>query len=107
MERITKVFFDPLARTKVQIRALLEHIPIGSAHPFSPERILLTRTATGIEEIDISSYSEKHFFNAVDLGEIGQMLQTRMTKFAELRIFNDEYTVQQAQTSTFKVRIVG
>jgi hypothetical protein len=82
MERVTKVFFDPLATTKGQIRALLEGLPIGSAHPFSPEHLLLCRTATGIEEIDISSYSEKHFFNAVDLGELGQTLQTRMTKFS-------------------------
>ncbi|KUJ08263.1 uncharacterized protein LY89DRAFT_339205 [Mollisia scopiformis] len=106
MERVTKVFFDPLATTKVQIRALLEKLPVGSAHPFSPERRLLCRTATGINEIDISSYSENHFFNAVDLGELGQTLQTRMTKFAgQLRVFNAEYTVQQAPTSTFKVPI--
>lgn len=82
MERITKVFFDPLATTKAQIRALLQDLPIGSAHPFSPERLLLCRTSKGIDEIDISSYSEKHFYNAVDLGEIGHTLQTRMTKFS-------------------------
>ncbi|CZR66263.1 uncharacterized protein PAC_16164 [Phialocephala subalpina] len=106
MERITKVFFDPLAATKRQVRALLQDLPIGSAHPFSPERLLLCRTASGIDEIDISSYSEKHFYNAVDLGELGQTLQTRMTKFSsQLRIFNDEYTVQQAPASIFKVPI--
>lgn len=106
MERITKVFFNPLAKTKLHIRTFLEDLPIGSAHPFSPDRVLLLRTATGIDEIDISSYPEQHFFNAVDLGEIGQTLQTRMTKFtSQLQVFNDEYTVQQAPTSTFKVPI--
>lgn len=141
MEGVTKVFFDPLATTKAKIRELLEGLPVGSAHPFSPERLLLCQTATGISEIDISSYPERHFFNAVDLGELGQTLQTRMTKFeSQLRkshfsmtstefkshnlsyhfsqavpilfpnlltcyigAFNDEYTVQQCPTSTFKV----
>lgn len=82
MERVTKVFFDPLATSKTQIRALLEDLPAGSAHPYSPERLLLLRTASGIDELDISSYPEKHFFNAVDLGELGETLQTRMTKFS-------------------------
>jgi hypothetical protein len=82
MLTFSKVVFDPLAITKAQIRALLNNLPIGSAHPFSPERLLLCRAATGVEEIDISSYPESHFFNAVDLGELGQTLQTRMTKFA-------------------------
>lgn len=107
MDRITKVLFDPLATTKAQIRALLqeENVAIGTAHPFSPEKILLHRNATGIEEIDISSYDEHHFFNAVDLGELGQILQTRMTCFEALKLFNNEYTVQQAPKSTFKVPI--
>jgi hypothetical protein len=105
MDRITKVFFDPLATSKSQIRAILQELPAGSAHPFSPEKLLLCRTATGIDELDISAYPESHFFNAVDLGEIGQILQTRMTKFSSLQVFNDEYTVQQAPTSTFKVPI--
>lgn len=82
MEHITKVFFDPLVATKAQVRALLQDLPVGSAHPFSPERLLLCRTATGIDEIDISSYPENHFFNAVDLGALGQTLQTRMAKFS-------------------------
>jgi hypothetical protein len=106
MDRITKVFFDPLATTKEQIKGLLKDLPVGSAHPFSPERLLLCLTATGVDEIDISSYSEKHFFNAVDLGALGQTLQSRMTKFAfRLEDFKDDYTVQQAPTSTFKVPI--
>ncbi|KAK0116246.1 hypothetical protein ONS95_013271 [Cadophora gregata] len=106
MEKITKVYFDPLVTTKAQIVALLEDLPVGSAHPFSPEKLLLCRTAGGVEEIDISSYAEDHFFKAVDLGEIGQTLQSRMTKFSNLlRIFNDEYTVMQAPASTFEVPI--
>jgi hypothetical protein len=106
MDRITKVFFDPLATTKEQIRTLLKDLPVGSAHPFSPERLLLCRTARGVDEINLSSYSEKDFFDAVDLGELGQTLQKRMTKFASrLRVINDEYTVQQAPTLTFKVPI--
>ncbi|PVH78664.1 hypothetical protein DL98DRAFT_573077 [Cadophora sp. DSE1049] len=106
MEKITKVYFDPLVTTKAQIVTLLEDLPVGSAHPFSPEKLLLCRTASGIDEIDISSYAEDHFFKAVDLGEIGQTLQARMTKFSNLlRIFNDEYTVMQAPASTFQVPI--
>ncbi|KAF4630947.1 hypothetical protein G7Y89_g7187 [Cudoniella acicularis] len=107
MERITKVFFDPLATTKAQIQAILEDLPIGSAHPFSPDRILLCRTADGIDEIDISSYPEDFFFNAVDLGELGETLLRRMAGFpTHLSVFND-YNIQQAPASTFKVPIVS
>jgi len=81
MERITKVFFNPLATTKAQIRDTLEKLSVGSAHPFSPDKVLLYRTATGIEEIDISSYPEEYFFNAIDLSELGETLQRRMTGF--------------------------
>ncbi|TVY44956.1 hypothetical protein LOCC1_G004792 [Lachnellula occidentalis] len=107
MEQITKVFFDPLATTKSQISAFLKDLPIGSAHPFSPERILLCRTTKGIREIDVSTYSEDYFFNAVDLGELGETLLRRMAGFpAYLAVFND-YTIQQAPTSTFKIPIVS
>lgn len=81
MERVRKTFFDPLAGSKHQIEEILGGLPIGSAHPFSPERILLCRTENGIEEIDISSYPEDYFFNAVDLGEMGEILLRRMAGF--------------------------
>ena len=81
MERVRKTFFNPLATTKAAIRDILEELPVGSAHPFSPERILLCRTADGIDEIDISSYPEDFFFNAVDLGEMGEILLRRMAGF--------------------------
>ncbi|TVY73239.1 hypothetical protein LSUE1_G006723 [Lachnellula suecica] len=106
MKRVTKVFFDPLASTKQEIRAFLEDLPAGSAHPFSPERVLLLRTASGIEEIDISSYSDEFFFNAVDLGELGETLLKRMAGFpSQIGLFN-EYAVQQAPSSTFQVPII-
>ena len=82
MERVRKTFFDPLAITKSQIRQLLQGLPTGSAHPFSPERILLCKTEQGvIDEIDISSYPEDFFFNAVDLGQMGEVLLNRMERF--------------------------
>jgi hypothetical protein len=81
MERVRKTFFDPLAISKTQIREVLEDLPTGSAHPFSPEQILLCRTDNGIDEIDISSYPEDFFFNAVDLGEMGEILLRRMAGF--------------------------
>lgn len=81
MERVRKTFFDPLASSKARIREILEDLPVGSAHPFSPERILLCRTDNGIEEIDISSYPEDYFFNAIDLGEMGETLLRRMAGF--------------------------
>jgi hypothetical protein len=81
MERVRKTFFDPLATSKAQIRETLAGLPVGSAHPFSPERILLCRTDSGIDEIDVSSYSEDFFFNAVDLGEMGETLLRRMAGF--------------------------
>lgn len=81
MQSVRKTFFDPLATTKAQIRDILAELPVGSAHPFSPERILLCRTEHGINEIDISSYPEDFFFNAVDLGEMGEVLLRRMTGF--------------------------
>jgi hypothetical protein len=81
MERVRKTFFDPLATSKAQIRRLLDELPVGSAHPFSPERILLHRTADGVDETDISSYPEDYFYNAVDLGEMGETLLRRMAGF--------------------------
>lgn len=89
MERIRKTFFDPLVTSKAQICELLDGLPVGSAHPFSPERVLLCRTESGIEEIDISSYPEDYFFNAVDLGEMGETLLRRMAGFvAHLSMFS-------------------
>lgn len=81
MERVRKTFFDPLATSKAQIREILEGLPAGSAHPFSPEQILLCRTVNGIDEIDISSYPEDFFFNAVDLDEMGETLLRRIAGF--------------------------
>jgi hypothetical protein len=81
IQDITKVFFDPLATTRAKIRGILEGLPVGSAHPFSPDSVLLHRTANGIEEIDISTYPEEFFFNAIDLGELGETLQRRMAGF--------------------------
>lgn len=82
MERVRKTFFDPLATSKEQIRRLLEKLPVGSVHPYSPEKILLCHTEDGITEIDLSSYSESYFFNAVDLGEMGEVLLRRMQGFS-------------------------
>jgi hypothetical protein len=82
MERITKVFFNLLARTKADIRTLLQTLPVGAAHPFNPGRLLLLLNVTGFEEIEISSYPESYFFSAVDLGDLGLTLQRRTVKFA-------------------------
>ncbi|KAH8689027.1 hypothetical protein BGW36DRAFT_391578 [Talaromyces proteolyticus] len=107
MESVRKTFFDPLATSKAQIRDILAELPIGSAHPFSPERVLLCRTDSGIDEIDISSYPEDFFFNAVDLGEMGEILLRRMAGFqSHLRVFED-FQIQQAPASTFKIPIVS
>lgn len=81
MERVRKTYFDPLATTKESVKAILEGLPVGSAHPYSPERTLLLRTQEGIDEIDISSYPENYFFNAVDLSEMGETLLGRMAGF--------------------------
>ncbi|KUL92175.1 hypothetical protein ZTR_02561 [Talaromyces verruculosus] len=107
MQSVRKTFFDPLATTKAQIRQILAELPVGSAHPFSPERILLCRTDRGIDEIDISSYPEDFFFNAVDLGEMGEALLRRMAGFTfDLNPLKD-FEIQQAPSSTFKVPIVS
>ncbi|RDW61431.1 hypothetical protein BP5796_11323 [Coleophoma crateriformis] len=107
MENVTKVFFDPLMTTKADIRAILLELPIGSAHPFNPEHLLLCRTAAGIDEIDISAYKEDYFFNAVDLSRLGETLENRMGGFgSHLRIFNDEYIIQQVPASIFRAPIV-
>lgn len=81
MERVRKTFFDPLATSKVRIREILDELPVGSAHPFSPERLLLCRTEAGVDEIDISSYPDNFFFNAVDIGEMGEILLRRLATF--------------------------
>ncbi|KAL2794879.1 hypothetical protein BJX66DRAFT_302964 [Aspergillus keveii] len=107
MEQVRKTFFDPLATSNARVREILQDLPVGSAHPFSPERLLLVRTANGINEIDISSYPEDYFFNAVDLGEMGETLLRRMAGFqSHLGVFED-FQIMQAPASTFKIPIVS
>lgn len=125
MERIRKTFFDPLATSKARIRELLQSLPIGSAHPFSPERIILCHTRDGIVEVDVSSYSEGFFFNAVDLGEMGEVLLRRMARFERhLGVYGlvgshppietdgvsgvfEDFQILQAPASTFSVPLVS
>lgn len=81
MKGVRKTFFDPLATSKARIQEILQSLPIGSAHPYSPQRVLLCKTASGIEELDISSHDDSFFYNAVDLGEMGEVLIGRMKNF--------------------------
>ena len=81
MERVRKICFDPLLTSKEQIRQRLSSLPAGTAHPFSPQRILLCKVEDEIQEIDISTYPEDFFYNAVDLGEMGEILLRRMAQF--------------------------
>lgn len=123
MERVRKTFFDPLATSKDRIRGILESLPVGSTHPFSPEGILLCKTENGIEEIDISACEESYFYNAVDLGEMGEVLLRRMSGFKDklgtsrpllmerantnrllAEVFKD-FHIQQAPALTFKIPI--
>ncbi|KAF5618652.1 hypothetical protein F52700_12172 [Fusarium sp. NRRL 52700] len=107
MEKVRKTFFDPLATSKGRIAELLQALPVGSAHPYSPEGILLCRTKNGIEEIDISNYSQDYFFNSVDLGEMGEILLRRMTGFKEHLAVFDDFQIMQAPAATFKIPIVS
>lgn len=53
MERVTKVYFDPLLADRLEIEALVKSLPVGSAHAFKGE--LLLHAAQGvIEVVDIS-----------------------------------------------------
>ncbi|OAA74492.1 hypothetical protein LEL_08073 [Akanthomyces lecanii RCEF 1005] len=105
MECVRKICFDPLLTTKEQIRQRLSSLPTGTAHPFSPQRILMCKVGDEIQEIDISTYPEDFFYNAVDLGEMGEILLRRMAKFQNhLSVFND-FQIMQAPASTFKVPI--
>lgn len=80
MNQVSKTYFEPLASTKGQVRQLLGGLPLGSAHPFSPEKILLCKVDNGIKEIDISSHSEDFFFGSQDLGEMEEVMQKRMDR---------------------------
>lgn len=84
MESVRKLYFDPLLTSKLQVRQLVASLPPGSAHPYSPDRVLLCNAPNGVQEIDISSYDEEFFYNAVDLGEMGEILLKRMSKFSQL-----------------------
>ncbi|KAJ5933998.1 hypothetical protein N7454_006327 [Penicillium verhagenii] len=107
MERVKRTFFDPLASSKAQIRDKLEKLPVGSAHPFSPERLLLCRTDDGIDEINISSCPDSYFIDPVDLGVMGKVLLKRMTSFkSELEGLTD-YIILQAPSPSFKLPIVS
>lgn len=82
MEKVSKVIFDPLATSKQRIERLLQDEQPGTAHPFSPEQGLLQRTDSGVTRIDISEYPENFFYNAVDLGGMGEVLLRRMAGFS-------------------------
>src|SRR5208282_2357480 len=108
MDKVTKVYFDPLAATKEQIRALLKTLPVGSAHPFRPDGVLLHHSAPEcITEIDISMHPEEYFSNAINLAELGEGTLERMKLFPPLNKFNEEYMIQQAPSPTFKVPLVN
>jgi hypothetical protein len=108
MEKVTKVYFDPLAATKEQVRALLQTLPVGSAHPFRPDGVLLHHSASDtITEIDISMHPEEYFSNAVNLAELGEGTLERIKLFSQLRMFSEEYMIQQAPSPTFKVPLVN
>ncbi|KAF4945314.1 hypothetical protein FGADI_12054 [Fusarium gaditjirri] len=107
MEKVRKTYFDPLATSKGRIAKLLQALPVGSAHPFSPEGILLCRSKNGIEEIDISNYSQDYFFNSVDLGEMGEILLRRMKGFREHLAVFDDFQIMQAPAATFKIPVVS
>ncbi|KAJ5663665.1 hypothetical protein N7507_004396 [Penicillium longicatenatum] len=107
MERVRKIFFDPLASSKGRICEILERLPVGSAHPFSPEKLLLCRTKDGIDEIKISHYQETFFFNAVDVFETGEALLRRMAGFKSHLGGLEDFEIMQAPASTFKVPIVS
>jgi hypothetical protein len=103
MEKVRKTFFNPLVTSKAKVIEILENLPVGSAHPFSPEQILLCRSENGIIEIDTSSYQEDFFFNAVDLGEMGEILLTRMAKFNQLSTFFSQLVSEREKTPMLTV----
>jgi len=73
------VFFNPFLRSKEEVRTYLLDKPFGSAHPFFP--VLLVRTATGFQEIDISKEDPKNFINNSDLSSIEENLTKYFKKF--------------------------
>ncbi|KPM42526.1 hypothetical protein AK830_g4065 [Neonectria ditissima] len=83
------------------------NLPPGSAHPFSPEGILLCKTRNGIKEIDISTYSQEYFYNAVDLGNMGETLLRRMSGFRDHLSVFDDFQIMQAPAATFKIPIIS
>ncbi|KAJ5327991.1 hypothetical protein N7452_008381 [Penicillium brevicompactum] len=105
LRHVRRTFFDPLATSKARVREILVELPVGSAHPWNPERLLLCRTEDGIIEIDLSPFSEEFFDDPVDLGEMGEILWRRMAGFQpQLGVFND-FQILQAPAPTFKVPI--
>lgn len=106
MEKVAKVYFDPLMGDLDRIRALLKTLPVGSAHPFHGE-LLVHSQPDVIESIDISMHPEDYFANAVSLGDLGEDVLRRMKLFSDhIGTFNSEYSIQQAPSSTFNVPIV-
>ena len=102
MENITKVFFNPLLSSKDEIKALVKSLPVGSAHVFKGE--LLAHSNPGlVTSIDISMHNEEYFSNAVSMADLGEEVLARMKLFDAIQKFNDEYTIQQAPSSTFSV----
>lgn len=89
MDKVRKTYFDPMVSTKAEIKEFLKDLPAGSAHPYSPEKVLCYQTEEGVQEIDISEYAEDFFFNAVDLGEMGEILLRRMEGFPSLSEYFD------------------
>lgn len=108
MENVTKVYFDPIIATKEKIRSLLRTLPVGSAHPFRADGVLLHHSAPDtITDIDISMHPEEYFSNAINLAELGEGTLERMKLFPQLSKFNEEYMIQQAPSPTFEVPLVN
>ncbi|KAH8592190.1 hypothetical protein B0O99DRAFT_663354 [Bisporella sp. PMI_857] len=106
MDKVTKVYFDPLLGDRAQIKALLLSLPVGSAHPFNKELLLHTQQGF-IQPIDISMHDDDYFSNTVSLADLGEDVLNRMKRFREISEFNESFTIQQAPSPKFKIPLVN
>lgn len=79
MDRLTKVFFDPLLTAKDDVESFIKDLPVGSAHPYRPDGVLFLHSAAGtVTEVDISIHPEEYISNAISLADVGEGILTRM-----------------------------
>ena len=94
MENINEFIFNPLLESESDIRAYLNHLPIGTGHPFKSSngsQFIIFRTSSCFRKIKILDY--RSFINFSEINK----LENRVAKYIEI------YTEYLKQLSNYQI----